>query len=48
VLRRLVGTQLGDSAVPQTITVIDQVPIAPSGKPDKSALRVMAETTAGR
>jgi acyl-CoA synthetase (AMP-forming)/AMP-acid ligase II len=38
VLRELVASQLGDGAVPQTVTVIDKVPIATSGKPDKHAL----------
>jgi fatty-acyl-CoA synthase len=37
-LRRLVAVRLGDAAVPQTVTVIDRVPVAPSGKPDKRAL----------
>jgi acyl-coenzyme A synthetase/AMP-(fatty) acid ligase len=39
VLRKLVAERLGDAAVPRTVTVIDRVPVAPSGKPDKSALR---------
>jgi fatty-acyl-CoA synthase len=39
VLRKLVAERLGDAAVPHTVTVIDRVPVAPSGKPDKSALR---------
>lgn len=38
-LRDLVKTDLGPAYVPRTVTVIDQVPLAPSGKPDKSALR---------
>ncbi|AGL20615.1 class I adenylate-forming enzyme family protein [Actinoplanes sp. N902-109] len=38
ILRKLVREHLGDAAVPQTVTLIDQVPIAPSGKPDKAAL----------
>ncbi|BCY08327.1 class I adenylate-forming enzyme family protein [Actinoplanes sp. L3-i22] len=37
-LRDLVAAHLGTSSVPKTVTVIDQVPLAPSGKPDKSAL----------
>ncbi|GAA2507656.1 class I adenylate-forming enzyme family protein [Winogradskya humida] len=37
-LRKLVAHRLGDAAVPRTITLIDQVPIAPTGKPDKNAL----------
>jgi fatty-acyl-CoA synthase len=39
VLRELVRERLGEAAVPQTITLIDRVPIAASGKPDKIALR---------
>jgi fatty-acyl-CoA synthase len=39
VLRELVAGRLGAAAVPQTVTVIDKVPIAASGKPDKSALQ---------
>jgi len=38
VLRKLVAGRLGDTAVPQTVTMIDRVPLAPSGKPDKRAL----------
>jgi acyl-CoA synthetase (AMP-forming)/AMP-acid ligase II len=37
-LRRLVEAALGRAAVPRTIRVIDRVPLAPSGKPDKGAL----------
>ena len=37
-LRRLVAEALGEAAVPQSIRVIDGVPVAPSGKPDKGAL----------
>ncbi|WP_433616342.1 class I adenylate-forming enzyme family protein [Dactylosporangium sp. CA-139114] len=37
-LRSLVAAALGEAAVPQAITVIDAVPLAPSGKPDKRAL----------
>jgi fatty-acyl-CoA synthase len=36
----MVLTRLGRSAVPRTITVIDRIPLAASGKPDKSALGV--------
>lgn len=39
-LRALVGRRLGSKAVPATITLIDAVPVAPSGKPDKNALQV--------
>jgi acyl-coenzyme A synthetase/AMP-(fatty) acid ligase len=34
-LRKSVAERLGDAAVPRTVTLIDQVPVAPSGKPDK-------------
>jgi acyl-CoA synthetase (AMP-forming)/AMP-acid ligase II len=37
-LRARVAAELGEAAVPATITVIDSVPTAPSGKPDKRAL----------
>jgi fatty-acyl-CoA synthase len=37
-LRSRVAAHLGPSSVPKTVTVIDHVPLAPSGKPDKSAL----------
>ncbi|MEU9793684.1 AMP-binding protein [Streptomyces sparsogenes] len=37
-LRALVTGELGEASVPATITVIAQVPLAPSGKPDKRAL----------
>ncbi|MEU8665259.1 class I adenylate-forming enzyme family protein, partial [Actinoplanes philippinensis] len=39
-LRALIEATLGASSVPRTVTVIDQVPLAPSGKPDKAALAV--------
>ncbi|MET8528020.1 fatty acid--CoA ligase family protein [Micromonospora sp. NPDC005172] len=38
-LRKLVAVQMGDLAVPRTVTVVDRVPLAASGKPDKSQLR---------
>jgi len=37
-LRNLVGERLGRNAVPKTVTLIDRVPLTPSGKPDKAAL----------
>ncbi|MFI5957595.1 class I adenylate-forming enzyme family protein [Cryptosporangium sp. NPDC051539] len=37
-LRRLIVERLGEASVPLTITAIDRVPLAPSGKPDKQAL----------
>jgi fatty-acyl-CoA synthase len=39
-LRASVEARLGPKAVPATITLIDAVPVAPSGKPDKNALQV--------
>ncbi|KAB2339301.1 class I adenylate-forming enzyme family protein [Actinomadura rudentiformis] len=38
-LRTLVSRQLGDACVPLTITVLDEAPLAPSGKPDKRLLK---------
>ena len=38
-LRALVAERLGQASVPASITVIDDVPIGPAGKPDKLALR---------
>jgi fatty-acyl-CoA synthase len=38
-LRSRVAERLGPKAVPSTVTFIDAVPVAPSGKPDKKALR---------
>ncbi|MFI6026716.1 class I adenylate-forming enzyme family protein [Amycolatopsis magusensis] len=37
-LRARVARELGEAAVPATITVVDGVPTLPSGKPDKRAL----------
>jgi fatty-acyl-CoA synthase len=37
-LRALVAAELGEAAVPATFRVIDSVPVAASGKPDKTAL----------
>ncbi len=37
-LRTRVAESLGPKAVPATVTFIDAVPVAPSGKPDKKAL----------
>ncbi|WP_436535086.1 class I adenylate-forming enzyme family protein [Actinoplanes sp. HUAS TT8] len=39
-LRALVESRLGPYSVPRSVTVIDRVPLAPSGKPDKAALAV--------
>ena len=38
-LRKLVVARLGAASEPVTVTMIDRVPLAPSGKPDKQALR---------
>ncbi|MFJ6216216.1 class I adenylate-forming enzyme family protein [Streptomyces sp. NPDC092296] len=40
-LRRHIGGQLGQAGVPATITVLDQVPTTPGGKPDKRALAAL-------
>ena len=47
--RKLVAVQVDDLAVPRTITVVDRVPLAPSGKPDKGQLaqRVPQESRGG-
>ncbi|MBP2320959.1 acyl-CoA synthetase (AMP-forming)/AMP-acid ligase II [Kibdelosporangium banguiense] len=37
-LSSLVRDELGPDSVPTTITFVDEVPVAPSGKPDKKAL----------
>lgn len=44
-LRERVARRLGALAVPQTVTLVDHVPLAASGKPDKSALPAPALTT---
>ncbi|WP_307872945.1 class I adenylate-forming enzyme family protein [Paractinoplanes ovalisporus] len=38
-LTRQVASALGDNAAPATVTLIERVPVAPSGKPDKEALK---------
>ncbi|MFF6958236.1 AMP-binding protein [Streptomyces sp. NPDC008317] len=38
ILRGAVRAELGEAAVPATVTVLDAMPVAPSGKPDKRAL----------
>ena len=43
-LRALVAGQLGEGCVPSAITLIDEPPLAPSGKPDKRLLRVPPST----
>jgi len=39
VLRDVVRAELGAACVPKTITILTEVPVADSGKPDKHALR---------
>jgi len=46
-LRALVVTALGEAAVPATITVVADVPVGPSGKPDKRALLGSPSTGGG-
>ena len=46
VLRKLVATALPPAAIPATITMIDRVPLSPSGKPDKSALQPVQQNRA--
>ena len=43
-LRSWVAARLGDAAAPSTVTVIDEVPLTPTGKPDKHALLGMASS----
>lgn len=38
VLRALVRERLGEASVPRLITVVDEVPVSPAGKPDKRSL----------
>ncbi|ATY10593.1 AMP-dependent synthetase [Amycolatopsis sp. AA4] len=40
-LREAVAAELGEGAVPASVTVVGEVPVAASGKPDKGALRGM-------
>lgn len=44
VLRARVVRALGERAAPRTVTTLDQVPLASSGKPDKAALQLPAFT----
>ncbi|MBI0293781.1 long-chain fatty acid--CoA ligase [Streptomyces sp. PRKS01-29] len=37
-VRALVAGELGEASVPATVTVVTEVPVGPSGKPDKRAL----------
>jgi fatty-acyl-CoA synthase len=46
-LHRLVAQRLGEAAVPATITVVERVPIGPSGKPDKHALLAAMTRSSG-
>ncbi|MDX3194100.1 long-chain fatty acid--CoA ligase [Streptomyces sp. MN03-5084-2B] len=38
-IRKAVAAELGEAAVPARVSFVDAVPVAPSGKPDKAALR---------
>jgi fatty-acyl-CoA synthase len=38
-LTAMITTRLGPSSAPETITFVDDVPVSPSGKPDKRSLR---------
>ncbi|CAL9339266.1 class I adenylate-forming enzyme family protein [Streptomyces sp. enrichment culture] len=42
-LRELVARELGEAAAPARVVTITEVPVAPSGKPDKAALRTLPE-----
>ncbi|MEU2437446.1 fatty acid--CoA ligase family protein [Streptomyces rubradiris] len=44
-LRELVARELGEAAAPVRVDSITEVPVAPSGKPDKAALRALPETS---
>ncbi|SFQ44753.1 class I adenylate-forming enzyme family protein [Amycolatopsis rubida] len=41
-LRAAVAAEVGEAAVPASFTVLAEVPVAESGKPDKAALRALA------
>jgi fatty-acyl-CoA synthase len=38
-LRKVVADRCGEAAVPRTVTLIERVPLTPTGKPDKGVLR---------
>ncbi|GAA2325101.1 fatty acid--CoA ligase family protein [Streptomyces kunmingensis] len=40
-LRKLVAREVGAASVPAGVVLLTEVPVAPSGKPDKAALRAM-------
>ncbi|WP_436232575.1 class I adenylate-forming enzyme family protein [Actinacidiphila alni] len=42
-LRAVVRRELGEAAVPATVTLLTEVPVAPSGKPDKRALLALLD-----
>lgn len=44
-LRERVARSLGEAWVPQSIRTVAEVPLAPSGKPDKRALARCTSTT---
>ncbi|MFF4492262.1 class I adenylate-forming enzyme family protein [Streptomyces sp. NPDC001544] len=43
-LLKLVARELGAASVPARVITITEVPVAPSGKPDKAALRALLES----
>ncbi|WP_086847138.1 class I adenylate-forming enzyme family protein [Amycolatopsis kentuckyensis] len=40
-VRKAVAAELGEAAVPARFSFVESVPVAPSGKPDKAALRAL-------
>lgn len=46
-LRAWVRAELGDDSAPRTVTFVPEVPVAPSGKPDKRALLALLAPHAG-
>ncbi|MGW7537290.1 class I adenylate-forming enzyme family protein [Amycolatopsis sp. NPDC054798] len=46
-LRAAVAEELGEGAVPVSVTVVGEVPVAESGKPDKGALRGLVVGASG-
>lgn len=46
-LRAAVRAELGEAAVPATVTLLDEMPVAPSGKPDKRALLALVRDASG-
>ncbi|MFD0318642.1 class I adenylate-forming enzyme family protein [Streptomyces flavalbus] len=44
-LRALVAAELGEATAPTRLTLLDEVPLTPAGKPDKRALAARAQRT---